>query len=574
MVYLDILMLSGIAVLGLLVLGFIFARLYTRASKEQSFVRTGFGGEKVIMNGGALVLPVLHQVIPVNMNTLRLEVSRARQEALITKDRMRVDVKAEFYVRVQPSVESIANAAQTLGRRTLNPQELSELIEGKFVDALRSVAAGMEMKELHEQRADFVQKVQQVVSEDLLKNGLELETVSLTSLDQTAKEFFNPDNAFDAEGLTRLTQEIEQRRKLRNDIERETQVQIEQKNLDAQKQQLLIAKEGEFVRLDQQQEISVRTATQKAQVAKEEAERFRESEEAKIVANQSIETARIQYERTVEQQKVEKERGIAATQVEKEKAISLAEQDRDIAVSNKSKEQSEAKELADQARAKAVTAEEQVATAREVEKADRAKKIEIVDAEKEAEKQAIGIRVSAKAEKEAAQDKAEAVRIEAAGKGEAIKIEAEATARKYEVEAAGQLALNQAANILSDQQVNLRTKLELISNLAEIIRESVKPMERIDGIKIIQVDGLNGAGSAAAAGAVNGGGGNLADAVVSAGLKYRAQAPLVDALLSEIGLSGSDLGRLSEGAAGAISKSTNSSTTPAKVPSPDKSKGT
>ena len=50
----------------------IFARLYKRSSKEVSFVRTGFGGQKVIMNGGAIVLPVLHEVIPVNMNTLCL----------------------------------------------------------------------------------------------------------------------------------------------------------------------------------------------------------------------------------------------------------------------------------------------------------------------------------------------------------------------------------------------------------------------------------------------------------------------------------------------------------------------
>ena len=170
---------------ALVVVGIIFSRLYTRASKERSFVRTGMGGQKVILNGGAMVLPVLHEVIPVNMNTLRLAVMRKEQQALITKDRMRVDVLAEFYLRVKPENDAIANAAQTLGTRTLDPEALKEMIEGKFVDALRSVAAEMEMAELHEQRSQFVQKVQQVVSEDLLKNGLELESVSLTGLDQT-----------------------------------------------------------------------------------------------------------------------------------------------------------------------------------------------------------------------------------------------------------------------------------------------------------------------------------------------------------------------------------------------------
>src|SRR6478752_2928122 len=73
--------------------------LYRRSSKEVSFVRTGLGGQKVVVNGGAFVLPIIHDVIPVNMNTLRLEVSRGRDKALITRDRMRVDVISEFYVR-------------------------------------------------------------------------------------------------------------------------------------------------------------------------------------------------------------------------------------------------------------------------------------------------------------------------------------------------------------------------------------------------------------------------------------------------------------------------------------------
>ena len=170
----SILVLAGIILAALIIIGIIIARLYKRSSKEVSFVRTGFGGEKVILGGGAIVLPVLHEVIPVNMNTLRLEVKRAADQALITKDRMRVDVAAEFYVRVKPTAESIATAAQTLGQKTMQPNELKSLVEGKFVDSLRSVAAEMAMEELHEKRVDFVQKVQQAVSEELFKNGLNL----------------------------------------------------------------------------------------------------------------------------------------------------------------------------------------------------------------------------------------------------------------------------------------------------------------------------------------------------------------------------------------------------------------
>ena len=247
----EIAIYAGIGFAVLLILGLIITRLYRRATKEIAFVRTGFRGERVIMNGGALVLPVLHETMPVNMNTVRLAVERKNVDALITFDGLRIDVKAEFYVRVRPDGQSIAMAAQTLGLRTMNPEALKDLVEGKFVDALRSVAAGMTMNQLHEQRSDFVQKVQQASSNDLSMNGLELESVSLTGLDQTSIEHFNANNAFDAEGLTKLTEQIEMRKKARNDIEQDTRVQIETKNLEADKRSFEISRDNEFARLEQ-----------------------------------------------------------------------------------------------------------------------------------------------------------------------------------------------------------------------------------------------------------------------------------------------------------------------------------
>ena len=240
--------------------------LYRRSSKEVAFVRTGLGGQKVVMNGGAFVLPIIHEVIPVNMNTLRLEVQRGRERALITKNRMRVDVVAEFYLRVQSTPDAIANAAQTLGQRTMHPEALSELMEGKFVDALRSVAAEMSMEEMHEKRGEYVKRVKQAAAEDLLKNGLELETVSLTGLDQTNMEFFNPSNAFDAEGLTQLTEQIERRKKIRNDIEQDTMIEIRNKNLEAEKQSLIIDQASEAARLEHERTLEMRRAGQRAEV--------------------------------------------------------------------------------------------------------------------------------------------------------------------------------------------------------------------------------------------------------------------------------------------------------------------
>lgn len=567
----EILTIVGVVIVGLITIGLIFARLYRRASKEVSFVRTGMSGQRVIMNGGALVFPVLHETIPVNMNTLRLEVRRSNEQALITRDRMRVDVQAEFYVRVQPTKEAIASAAQTLGQRTMYPDHLRDLVEGKFVDALRSVAAEMTMEELHEQRVSFVQKVQAAVSEELLKNGLELETVSLTGLDQTNREFFKADNAFDAAGLTRLTQEIEERRQRRNEIERDTQVAIELKDLEAERKSLEISRDTEYARMEQEREVEVRRAAQGAEIAAEQAAKKRESEEAQITATQQVDLAKIAAERQVEQERIEKERQIKeldinrartieTADVDRAKMVELANQDRAIAIAEKSKAQSEAQAEADRARAEAVRAEEAVRTVRETEVAEREKAVQLVEARRAAEREAIKITVAAEAEKTAATDEAEAIRtlagaeaekqrIAAEGEAEAEKLRVAAAEMRYAVEAAGQKALNEAANTLTDEIIQMKVKLAIIENLRDIVRESVRPLENIDGIKIVQVDGLTGSSRAANGNGADGGAGvgagaggaGLADQIVASALRYRSQAPLIDSLMKEVGLSGADL---------------------------------
>ena len=554
----QILVLAGIILVALIVIGVIIARLYKRSSKEVSFVRTGFGGEKVILNGGAIVLPVLHEVIPVNMNTLRLEVKRATDQALITRDRMRVDVMAEFYVRVKPTAESIATAAQTLGKKTMSPQELKDLVEGKFVDSLRAVAAEMAMEELHEKRVDFVQKVQQVVSEDLFKNGLELETVSLTGLDQTSFEYFNPQNAFDAEGLTKLTETIEDRRKKRNDIEQDNDLAIKAKNLETEQARLQILREEEYAKLQQEREIAIRKAEQSAEIATQEAAKKREAEEAQIAAEREVELKRIASARDVENENIQKAQLIQKAQVEQKKTIELAEQDRAIAIAEKSRAESEAKALADQARAQAVNAEEEVTTVRETQRAERLKAVELVAAKQVAETDAIAITVAAEAAKQAAADDAEAVRIAAQADAEKIRLKAKGEAdakmllaaaqeKQYQVDAEGTRAVNEANNVLSTEQVEMQIRLALLKYLPEIIRESVKPMENIDDIKILQVNGLG----AMAASNTTGESGEqnqiaLSDQVVNSALRYRSQAPLIDSLMNELGIKGGDINGLTQ----------------------------
>jgi flotillin len=322
------------------------------------------------------------------MKTLRLEVSRANEQSLITKDRMRVDVGVEFYVSVNATEDGISRAAQTLGDRTFHVDQLREMIEGKPVDGLRAVAAQMSMDELHENRASFVQEVQNAISENLLKNGLELEAVSLTALDQTPFESLDENNAFNAVGMQKLAAVIATSRKERAEITAEADVSVARSVMEAEKRKYQIEREQKEASIDQIREIQTLQAKQEAEIAQNQGS-----------SDQAKEQARIERERTVRAAEIERERTIREAEIAKERELEVADQERQIIVARKSEEESQARASADNACAEAKKASEAIETAHAVAEAERQKRIALIEAEKKAERQATAIRLAATAKR-------------------------------------------------------------------------------------------------------------------------------------------------------------------------------
>lgn len=514
------------SILGFLVfIGLVLARLYRRATREVSLVRTGSGGKRVIMDGGILVVPLLHEVSPVNMKTLRLEVQRSGEAALITQDRMRVDVGVEFYVSVSPTDEGIARAAQTLGDRTFDVAQLREMIEGKLIDGLRAVAAQMTMDQLHENRADFVQEVQNTVSEDLTKNGLSLESVSLTALDQTPFEELDENNAFNAVGMRRLAEVIAKSKKERANIDAEAEVAVRRAAMEAERQKLSIQQDEEQARIAQVQEVETMKAAQEAEVAARREDSQRTSERARIDREEAIRAAEI-----------DRERNLREAEIAKERQLEVANQERQIIIAQKSEEESRARASADLARAEATKATEAVKTAQEVAEAERVKQIALIEAAREAEREATRIRLAAQAEKDAAQDRAEARREEAQAEADALTIRAEAKKKDMLAEAEGKRAITDAENALSAELIAMKVDMHKMDVMPQLIAEAVKPAEKIDSIRIHQVSGLNG--SAGGAGGVGGGGDKAPiNQALDSIMGMAVQMPALKKLGDELGLS-------------------------------------
>jgi flotillin len=510
-----------IAILAALI-GFVMAKLYKRATKELAFVRTGLGGEKVIKDGGSIVIGIFHDTIDVNMNTIILDIERTKQDALITLDRMRVDVKADFYLRVSQDKTGIATAAQTLGVKTQNPADLKKLMESKFVDVLRSVASEMSMCDMHERRSEFVNKVQVQIKADLEKNGLELESVSLTNFDQTSLDFFNENNAFDAEGRAKLEQIIQNKKKETNDIVQKAKIEIEQRDLETTEKSLDISKKREQAELQQVKEIKEMKAQQESDIAIKQELSTRLTDEARVERERAVESATIKKVNSIQDEKIRLSRD-----------IEVAEQDSSIAIAEKSEQLSAAKAKAAEAEKERVEKEEEVVTAREYAIANRIKLVAVTKATQEAEEEAAGITVTASAKKAAAQDEAEAMIALAKGQADSDILTAKGKKELYATDAEGISSINEAKNKLNNEQLIHIESLAKIEQLPNIISESVKPLLKIDGIKILQGYGAQGTNTNIGGNSTSNAG--FAEQATNAALTYRANRPVVDNLLTELG---------------------------------------
>ncbi|AMB43733.1 MULTISPECIES: flotillin domain-containing protein [Methylobacteriaceae] len=527
----NLLVIAGIIVVALLGIGFVFSRLYRRTTRDTAFVRTGLGGRKVVVDGGAVLLPVFHSIAMVNLNTLRLEVKRSGNESLITKDRLRADITVEFYVRVEPKEESIALAAQTLGDRTNDAMLLRELIEAKFVDALRAVAAGMTLPDLQEKRAAFVKGVQEAVSGDLRHNGLELESASLTRLDQTSIEHFNPDNSFDAEGLARLKEITEQRRKERNATERDAEVAVAEKDRETALKQLEIKRTTREAQLAQERDIANKTAETRAETAQAEQRAQQSEETARIEREQAVRLREAEARKNSEGARIEADLAIAQRNAEAERERQLILQDNAIKIAERSQKESEARAAAKTAEALAVAAEERVATAKAKEIAEREREIAVIAAKREAERDATGVTVTAEAERRAAEDRANAITTLAEAEATAAASKAEAIAQLGRAEAERERVMNEARNALSAEARTYETGLKRLGIIPDALRESMRAVEKIDSIRIFDAGGMmggNGAGGVSA---------SLGDSLSGHLLRYQYNSPILGAILNEAGFS-------------------------------------
>ena len=387
--------------------------VYKRAPANMAFIRTGFLGTKVCVGQGAVVLPVFHEISWVSLETIKLIISRARDQAVLTSDKIRIDLGVELYAHVGRGNDEVLTASRSLGDKTFDPDKVRNLLEAKVVSALRSYAATKTLNELHENRDIFAKAVRESVVESFHANGLMLEEVTVVALEQTAKDYFKTDNVFDAEGLKIITEITSDARRKVHATEKRTTVAIRQKDLDTQLELLEIERKESFARASQDMEVS-----------NDQALRLGEKQVYVLDQRMSVEQREIENEKELERLRTEREVAITeeaqkreAMEIRKELALEAERRQKEITLIAKAKEEELANierrlslEKAEKDREIELVAkaeqEELAEISRELarESAEKQRQIELIGKEKERQQADIQRATAVLAEEEKARD--------------------------------------------------------------------------------------------------------------------------------------------------------------------------
>ncbi len=489
--------------LVVLVLFAMIAKSYVKAPANRAFVRTGGffrkpdAPPKVVMNGGAWVFGFIHEITWVDLRTMAIEIERTEQNALLTRDPQYADIRAIFYIKVAPTVEGIIDAARTIGGKVVDAEAVKQLVDAKLDGALRDVAATFTLMSLHQERENFIQEVQNRVKGDLEENGLVLESVSILTLKAARQGSFGTDDVFGAQVARANAEVIQTARREQNDIERRTEVEIKQRDINTAKEKLALEQDLAFAAATQEREVRTRQAIEKASAEKAIYEQEQAAEQARIAKERAVRLAEIEMEQTLLVQDERKKQEYQVAEIMKKQATEVAEQAKQIAVLNEQQKREAAEKERLLVAAQREQAAQDVKTVEETAQARREAQIQIIQAERdaqrvmidrknaveiealkkirEAEAQAAALKAIAQAEFEAAQKQAETKRTQAQAESDAAKMLADAErARASAIGLAEAEVLRAKAEAARQQGTAeadvIRAKAEAMQTEAEVIR--------------------------------------------------------------------------------------------------------
>ncbi len=484
-------------------------RFYHKGSRDRALIRTGAGGQKIVMDAGCLVLPFLHQVEEVDMRTFYVDATRRGEQSLLTGDRLRVDVSVSFHVRVVPTIEGIATAAQTIGARSLSSDSLADFLCGRFFDAMQAVAATMTMDEMHENRSSFAKNVAEMLKSGLENLGLHLESTAITQLDQTPFSALDENNVFNAVGMRRLTEIITTNRRKRKEIEASAETAIHRTELENIKSRLALDLEREQA----ESEKSIRSE----QLSSENTYRTAEEREH---AQSAAGLARLARESELRRAEIERDRELRREEILALQTIEEARIKSQIELAARRSQESEATVHFERSRKAVVVAEEEIKR----EKQRLATESEGLIAE-------MKVKQNSAVELARATGTAQAAMVAAQNEEQMADMKNERRRKEAQIEIEKRSAMIAAENGISAPLQAMKLEEQRLKILPEMAAKMAQPLEKIGRINISHVSGLH---RNAKGGQRAGGLGSAVDDVLDLAFRLPAVRKLGDAVGAEI----------------------------------------
>lgn len=467
----------GIPVLIVLILAGLFTLLCIRKIQPgRAGVKTGWGGLKVSFDW-MMRVPLLQTYHVMDISVKKLEITRKGHDGLVCRDNIRADITVAFYIRVEATEESVRKVAQMLTpERVSDMNQLRELFEAKFSEALKTAGKQMQFHELFTERLRFRDEIQTTIGKDL--DGFILQDVAIDYLEQTPLEQHDPNNVLDSEGIKRITEITQRERVVANEFTQRAQVQVEKENADADIAKREQKRRNEEDTAKQERAITEIRANEEAQSRKviearrEEVEAKRiETEEAIRLRTEDMNRAVQEREYTVRKEKERLEQEARQegeeARVRRERTVKLSEVDSEIKVAEASVE-AERKRAIVVAEQKAVVEQEEEKTNIEARMtAERVRDVTLIEAEMLAKKDQVEKVVASEAQKEAAKNIAEAEKIKIISAAEASREAAIREAERTQTLAAAEAIASEKKRVAMEQEAEGLAAMEAAPGLGE-----------------------------------------------------------------------------------------------------------
>ncbi len=370
--------------------GMFVTRLYHKVEQGSAMVVNKTRSIDVTFTG-ALVMPVVHKAELMDISVKRLQIERQGKEGLICRDNIRADIDVSFYVRVNPTNESVLEVAKLIGcAEASNPATMDQLFGAKFSEALKTVGKQMDFVELYEKRDDFRHRVIQTIGQDL--NGYLLDDVAIEYLEQTPLAILDPHNILDAEGIRKITEITTGHRVVTNELNREAEKKTKAKDVETAQALFELDRQEKAAEYRATREMATTKAREEAATATVEAEERLKSETARLTTEEQVGIRSENLQREVSVAAKNRERVVAVEEEKVTKARELEVVTRQIETTAASKDleltRTEISKLAkDRVAGERTVAEQEEAikSLRVVEEANRGKEAIVIKAGAEAE---------------------------------------------------------------------------------------------------------------------------------------------------------------------------------------------